>query len=279
MKKLLLSGITAVALMAAGTAQAGVGLDLYGGTGVARTPLAMSNAPMEFQVAAEYVFSDDLFIPMRAAIGLPYGIEIGGAYWFTNPDAAGANDVELPIFDLTAKWVLPKFVNNLSLAVGGHYQSMELKSDDAGVDIKNNGYDFYGVATYIVPLGGSGLALIPSAGVWYESRKFDDGESDNTENGVKFFGSLLLKGANWAVGGEYMTSDDGKNGVDSFPFGLANDNGSVDGFYWVGGRFFVNPMITLQAGYINNADILDNGGDLSGGVFHVGAQYAFSFGK
>ena len=101
MKKLLLSGITAVALMAAGTAQAGVGLDLYGGTGVARTPLAMSNAPMEFAIAAEYVFSDDLFVPVRAAIGLPYGFEVGGAYWFTNPDLAGA-DANLPIFDLTA---------------------------------------------------------------------------------------------------------------------------------------------------------------------------------
>ena len=80
MKKLLLSGITAVALMAAGTAQAG-GLDLYGGTGVARTPLAMSLAPMQFQIAADYVASDDLFHPDARRIRPPYGIELGGAYW------------------------------------------------------------------------------------------------------------------------------------------------------------------------------------------------------
>jgi len=273
MKKLLLSGITAVALMAAGTAQAGVGLDLYGGTGVARTPLAMSNAPMEFQFAADYVFSDDLFIPVRAAIGLPFGIELGGAYWYINPDTkieGQSFDVKIPMYDLTAKWVLPNFVKNLSLAVGGHYSGMEIKIDDLDFTAKNNGYDFYTVATYIVPMGN--LALIPSGGVWYESRT-----GDNDQAGVKFFGSLLLKGANWAVGGEYMTSSDGPDGVDTMIFG--DENGNVDGFYWVGGRFFVNPMITLQAGYINNANLLDDEGDLSKGVFHAGVQFAFGGGK
>ena len=279
MKKLLLSGITAVALMAAGNAQAGVGLDLYGGTGVARTPLAMSNAPMEFAIAAEYVFSDDLFIPTRAAIGLPYGIELGGAYWFINPDM-GNVDVKIPMYDLTAKWVVPKFVNNLGLAVGAHYSGMEIKIDALNYTVKNPGYDFYGVATYIVPLGGSGLALIPSGGVWYQGRnlKIEADGVDETRSGVKFFGSLLLKGANWAVGGEYMTADDGPDGVDTVPFAKPGTT-NVDGFYWVGGRFFVNPMITLQAGYINNADILDDGGDLSGGVFHAGVQFAFGGGK
>jgi hypothetical protein len=270
MKKLLLSGILAGALLAAGTAQAGVGLDLYGGTGVARTPLAMANAPMEFQAAAEYVFSDDLFIPMRAAIGLPYGIELGGAYWFIDPDVENV-DVNIPMYDLTAKWVLPKFVNGLSLAVGGHYSGMEIEINSADVKLKNNGYDFYGVATYVVPMG-NGLALIPSGGIWYEGRT-----GDNDQTGVKFFGSLLLKGANWAVGGEYMTADDGAGGVDTFVFGDAN--GNVDGFYWVGGRFFLNPMITLQGGYINNANLLDDEGDISKGVFHAGVQFAFGGGK
>ena len=129
MKKLLLSGITAVALMAAGTAQAG-GLDLYGGTGVARTPLAMSLKPLQFQVAAEYVASDDLFIPVRAAIGLPFGIELGGAYWYIDSDAADDGekyDVKIPMYDLTAKWVLPKFVENLGLAVGAHYSGRKFR--------------------------------------------------------------------------------------------------------------------------------------------------------
>jgi hypothetical protein len=276
MKKLLLSGITAVALMAAGTAQAG-GLDLYGGTGVARTPLAMSLKPMQFQVAAEYVFSDDLFIPVRAAIGLPFGIELGGAYWYIDPDVEKV-DVNIPMYDVTAKWVLPKFVENLGLAVGGHYSGMKIEVNDLDYTAKNNGYDVYAVATYIIPMG-NGLALIPSGGVWYESRKLESqmDELDQTQDGVKFFGSLLLKHAKFAVGGEYMTSSDGPDGSDTFVFGDDDDN--VDGFYWVGGRFFVNPMITLQAGYINNADLLDDEGDLSKGVFHAGVQFAFGGGK
>ena len=55
---------------------------------------------------------------------------------------------------------------------------------------------------------GNGLALIPSAGVWYESRKLESqmDELDQMQDGVKFFGSLLLKHAKFAVGGEYMTS-------------------------------------------------------------------------
>ena len=264
MKKLLLSGITAVALMAAGTAQAGVGLDLYGGTGVARTPLAMSNAPMEFAIAAEYVASDDLFIPVRAAIGLPFGIEVGGAYWFTDPKL-GDVDVNIPMYDVTAKWVLPKFVANLGLAVGGHYYGREVEVKAADIKFNDNGYDVNAVATYIIPMGP--VALIPSVGAIYEART---GDNDNTA--VKFFGSLLLKGANWAVGGEYMSMDEDVDQI------FANDDGKVDGSYWVGGRFFVNPMITLQAGYINNANILDDS-DISKGVFHAGVQFAFGGGK
>ena len=86
MKKLLLSGITAFALMAGATAQAG-GLSIYGETGLARTPLAMSLAPMQIAVAADYVASDALFVPMRVELGLPYGIEVGGAYQYVDLEA------------------------------------------------------------------------------------------------------------------------------------------------------------------------------------------------
>ena len=85
MKKLLLSGITAVALMAATTVQAG-GLGIDGETGLARTPLAMSLAPMQFAVAADYVSSDKLYVPIRGELGLPYGIEVGGAYQYVDLD-------------------------------------------------------------------------------------------------------------------------------------------------------------------------------------------------
>jgi hypothetical protein len=270
MKKLLLSGFVAVALMTAGTAQAG-GLDLYGGTGLARTPLAMSLAPMQFQVAAEYVFSDDTFVPMRAAIGLPYGIEIGGAYWYTDPDLGkDLNvDVNVDIYDLTAKWVLPKFVDNLSLAVGGHYLAQEIEVEELDSKFENDGHDLYGVATYVVPMG-EGMSLIPSVGVLWESRT-----GDNEEDAFKFFGSLLFKGAKFAIGGEYLMADDD---VDGPIFGDENAE-NVDDFWWVGGRFFLNPMITLQAGYLNNADLFADDGDLSGGVFHAGVQFAFGGAK
>jgi len=47
----------------------------------------MSLAPMQFAIAADWVASEDTFIPMRAEIGLPYGVELGGAYWYM--DTAG----------------------------------------------------------------------------------------------------------------------------------------------------------------------------------------------
>ena len=246
MKKLLLSGIAAVALMAAGTAQAG-GLGLQGETGIARTPLAMSLAPMQIAIAADYVFSEDTFVPMRAEIGLPYGFEVGGAYWYV--DTEGDPD----IWSLNGKWVLPKFVENLGLAVGGHYYQEEWEN------FENDGHDLYGVATYTVPMG-EGMALVPSIGVTWLSRT-----GDNDEDAFKFFGSLLFKAPMWAVGGEYLMADDDVDGE------------NTDDFYWVGGRFFLNPMITLQAGYLNNADI--GGDDPDDGVFHIGAQFAFGGAK
>jgi hypothetical protein len=249
MKKLLLSGITAVALMAAGTAQA-AGLGLYGDTGVARTPLAMSLAPMQFAIAADYVGSEDTFIPMRAEIGLPYGIEVGGAYWYTDTEA------DLDIYDLNAMWVLPKFVENLGLAVGGHYNAF------SGDNFDNDGHDLYGVATYVVPMG-EGMALIPSVGVLWDSRT-----GDNDEDAWKFFGSLLFKAPKWAVGGEYMMADEDVDGP------------NTDDFYWVGGRFYLNPMVTLQAGYLNYADVgTTDPDDMKDGVFHIGAQFAFGGAK
>lgn len=245
MKKLLFSGIAAAALMMAGTVQA-AGLSLAGETGVARTPLAMSLAPMQVAIAADYVASEDTFVPMRAEIGLPMGIEIGGAYWYmdTNGDPT--------VWGLNAKWVLPKFVENLGLAVGGHYNGDTNDFRDA------NGFDVYGVATYPFPMG-EGMALIPSVGL-----KYQDIGDDVDENGFKFFGSLLFKAPMWAVGAEYIFANDDLDGKDA------------DDSYWFGGRFYLNPMITLQAGYLNNADI---GSDKpKDGVFHIGAQFAFGTG-
>ncbi|HEY5999820.1 MAG TPA: hypothetical protein VI078_11060 [bacterium] len=246
MKKLLLSGIAVFALMTAGSAQA-ADVDLTGATGVARTPLAMSAAPMKVAIAGDYVFSDDLFVPVRFTVGLPMGIEVGGAYWFMDTD----NDPK--IWDLSAKYVLPKFVEGLGIAVGGHYNAI---STDPDFDA--NGFDVYGVATYLVPLG-EGMTLIPSAGAKYQNIG-----GDIDESGFKFFGSLLFKMDMFAVGGEIVTQNEDLDFLEG--------GSESDASYWVGGRFYVNPMITVQAGYLNNANV---GGDFKDGVFHAGVQFAF----
>jgi hypothetical protein len=249
MKKLLLSGITAVALMASAPAQA-ADLNIQGETGLARTPLAMSLAPMQFAIAADYVSSDQLYIPIRGELGLPYGIEVGGSYQYVDLDDTTA-------WSLNGKWVLPKFVENLGLAVGGHYYAEEVGN------FENDGHDLYAVASYTVPMG-EGMAVVPSFGINWLSRT-----GDNDKDAIKWFGSLLFKAPRWAVGGEYINADE-------------DVDGNLDGFYWFGGRFYLNPMITLQAGYLNNAnwnDDTDFGDNLDDGVFHIGAQFAFGGAK
>jgi hypothetical protein len=250
MKKLLLSGITAVALMAAGTVEAS-DLNLMGETGLARTPIAASLAPMQFAVAVDYVNSDDFAVPMRAEIGLPYGIEIGGGYTYID------SDFDPETWNLNAKWVLPKFVENLGLAVGGHYFAQQI--DDAfGNTVDNDGHDLYAVASYTAPMG-EGLSLIPSFGVEWLSRT-----GDNDQDAWKFFGSVLVKAPKFAVGGEYISKDEDVDG------------NYVDGFFWLGGRFYLNEMVTLQAGYINDTNWSADWDDFADGVFHIGAQFAFS---
>ena len=148
MKKLLLSGITAVALMAAGTAQAG-GLELTGGTGVARTPLAMSLAPMQFAIAADYLSSDELFVPVRAAIGLPFGIELGGAYWYTSLAMLDEGQIRRKIPSMIREVGAPE-VRRRSRPGRGRPLLYGIKDDDFGYKAKNNGFDVYSVATYII---------------------------------------------------------------------------------------------------------------------------------
>lgn len=247
MKKLLLSGIAVVALASAGTAQAG-GLSINGETGLARTPIAATLAPMTFAAAVDYVASDATFVPVRAEIGLPYGFEVGGAYDYLDIDA------DPTIWSLNAKWALPAFVENLGIAVGGHYFAQDFDN------FNNDGHDLYAVATYTVPMG-EGMAILPSFGVNWLSLT-----GDNEDDAVRFFGSVIFKAPMFAVGGEYMSTDEDVDGVD-------------DGSYWFGGRFFLNPMITFQAGYLNNVNWNDGEEDFSDGVFHVGAQFAFSSGN
>ena len=249
MKKLLLSGITALALMASVPAQAG-GLSIQGETGLARTPLAMSLAPMQIAIAVDYVGSDVTFVPIRGEIGLPYGFEVGGSYQWVDLD-------DTTVWSLNGKWVLPKFVENLGLAVGGHYYAQEVGNAD------NDGHDIYGVATYSIPMG-EGMSIPLSFGVNWLSRT-----GDNDKDAFKWFGSALFKAPMWAVGGEYINADE-------------DVDGNLDGFYWVGGRFFLNPMITFQAGYLNNAnwnDDTDFGDNVDDGVWHAGVQFAFGGAK
>ena len=84
MKKLLLLGIAAVALTAAIPAQAQS--TFTGECGLVRTMDAKVLPPMALAVAADYVGSEDTFVPIRAEMGIIQGLEIGGNYWFVDTE-------------------------------------------------------------------------------------------------------------------------------------------------------------------------------------------------
>jgi len=253
MKKLLLSGIAAVALMSSVPAFAAPGLDLNGSTGVARTPMAMASAPMSLGIAADYVASDELFIPARVNFGLIDGLEIGGKFWYTDTDA------EIKIYGANIKYVLPlTMVEGLSVAVGAAYDSTSFKEGDALSDFTG-----YAVASYMAKA--AEIAIIPSVGVAYDKISKDDVDLD--ESGVRFFGSVVaMVMPNLGIGAEYVSTNEDLDGEDA------------DASYWFGARFMPMENLTVQAGYLNNANIT-NDGDPSDGVFHVGVQYGLSFGN
>jgi hypothetical protein len=243
MKKMLLLGIAAVALTAAGTAQAASGLGLRGETGLARTPIAAALPPLTLAVAADFVASDDTFIPMRAEFGVIEGLELGGHYWYL--DVEGDSSA----WGVNAKYVFPPLVQNLGLAVGGHYREQDIGNFD------NNGHDVYFVASY--PVG----YFVPTFGVMYESITGDNDESD-----VRFFGSLIVNVLpTFALGAEIMSSSDKLDGTDPDPA------------MWFGARFMPLGGLTVQAGLLNYADLGGDQDDLKDFVFHIGVQYAFGF--
>jgi hypothetical protein len=244
MKKLLLLGVAAVALTAAGTAHAASGLGLRGETGLARTPIAVSLPPLTLAVAADFVASDDTFIPMRAEFGVVEGLELGGHYWYL--DVEGDSSA----WGFNAKYVFPPLVQNLGLAVGGHYREQNIG------DINNNGHDVYFVATY--PVG----FFVPTFGVMYESLTGDNDESD-----VRFFGSIVFNVLpTFALGAEIMSASDKLDGIDD-----------ADPAMWFGARFMPMDALTVQVGVLNYADLGADLDNLEDFVFHVGVQYAFGF--
>jgi hypothetical protein len=248
MKKLLLSGITAVALMAAGTAQAG-GLNLSGATGLARTPVAATSAPMSLTLAADYVASEDTFVPMRLNFGVIEGLEIGALYYFFDTEG------DPKTWGVNAKYVIPvQLVENLGIAVGAGYDST---SSDAPDDVTE--MSAYAVATYAIE---AGVTIKPSFGIAYE--KIEAGDFD--ESGMRFFASVLaMVMPELAVGAEYVSTQDDLDGEDA------------DASIWVGARYMTPvPGLAVQAGMINNANI-GGGENAEDFVFHVGAQYGFNF--
>lgn len=247
MKRLLVIGLAAVTLAAAGTAQAAAGLGLRGETGLARTPTAVALPPMTLALAADFVASDEVFIPMRLEFGVIEGLELGGHYWYL--DVPGDSTA----WGLNAKYVFPTFVQNLGLAVGGHY-----REQDVG-DINNDGHDIYFVASY--PFG----FIVPSFGIMYESITGDNDESD-----LRFFGSLVANILpTFSIGAEIMSTSDK---LDELMYGE-----DADPAMWFGVRFAPLPALTVQAGFLNYADFGADRDEFEDFVFHFGAQYAFGF--
>jgi hypothetical protein len=243
MKKLLLFCAVAVALMAAVPARAASGLGLRGETGLARTPMAMALPPLTLAIAADFVASNDVFLPMRAEFGVIEGLELGGNYWYIDsPDISAA-------WGFNAKYVLPEFVENLGLALGGHYREQDLAGGN------NNGHDVYVVATYRAGF------LVPSFGVRYESITGANDESD-----VRFFGSLVANVLpTFAIGAEIESASDKLDGT------------AADPSMWFGVRFLPLEGLTVQTGLLNMADIGAGVEGINDFIFHIGVQYAFSF--
>jgi hypothetical protein len=247
MKKLLLLGVVAAALAAAAPARA-EGLTLTGETGVARTPVAMALAPMSFALAADFVVSEDAFLPVRAEFGVIEGLEVGLNYWFTDTRNNWSQ------WGLNAKYVIPgEFVEGLGVAAGFNYQS---ESADGGYNADL--IKVYGVVSYTLD---TRIRIIPSGGLSYEVQ-----DGDKNESGLRLFGSILAQVMpSVAVGAEFNFANQDLDGDDADPS------------LWFGARFAPIKNLSLQAGVINNANI--GGNDPSEFVFHLGAQYAFNLAK
>lgn len=244
MKKMLIVGVAAAALTATVNAHAAAGLGIRGETGLARTPMAASLPPLTLAVAADYVASEDTFIPMRAQIGIVEGLEVGGNWWYL--DLPG----DTTVWGLNAKYVFPRFVEHLDLAVGGHYREQTIDDEN------NDGHDVYFVASF--PVG----FLVPSLGVMYESITGDNDETD-----VRFFGSIVANVLpTFALGAEIMSASDKLDPIDD-----------PDPAMWFGARVVPLHGLTIQAGLLNYADFGGDLEDLEDFVFHVGLQYEFSF--
>lgn len=247
MKKLLLLGIAAVALTAA-PVQAG-GLNLKGVTGLANTPVAGTSPAMSLSLAADYVGSEDTLIPMRLNFGIIDGLEIGGMYDYIDQDGDPA------IWGIGAKYVIPaQLVENLGLALGVDYSAMS--SDFMNDDLTT--LSGYLVATYTID---AGIPIKPSLGLSFEKQEMGDWD----ESGVRFFGSLIVMVLpELAVAGEFVSTNEDLDGNDA------------DADIWFGARY-MTPLkgLAVQAGAINNVNI--GGDDPKDFVFHIGAQYNFSF--
>ena len=245
MKKLLLVGIAAITLTAAGSVQAASGLGLRGESGLARTPMAVALPPLTLAVAADFVTSNDTFLPLRAEFGVIDGLEVGGNYWYLNNEGGST------IWGLNAKYVFPQFVEKLGLAVGGHYRKQSIN------DIENDGHDVYVLASY--PVG----FLVPTVGVRYESITGDNDETD-----IRYFGSLVANILpSFAIGAEIESASDKLDGTDADPA------------IWFGARFMPLEALTIQVGLLNYADLGAGLEDQKDFILHVGAQYAFSFAR
>ena len=147
--------------------------------------------------------------------------------------------------------MLPEFVENLGLALGGHYREQDL------ADEKNNGHDVYVVASYRYGF------LTPTVGIRYESITGANDESD-----LRFFGSLVADVLpNLAVGFEIESASDKLEGT------------GAKAPLWFGARFQPLENLSLQAGLLNMADIGAGAEGMNDLIFHFGAQYAFSFSR
>lgn len=218
MKRLLLFGVAAFALAAAVPATAAQ--TFSGASGLIDVPSAATLEPMDFAAAADYVNTDDFFLPLRLEFGLIEGLELGALFQYQN-------DADDNLFGVNLKYRIPVDLrDNLTVAAGGGF----------GIEGDFTIVDLYGVATYAFAV--ERLPVAATGGL--EFLRVSDG--DDSESGLGLMLGLEV-GVPAVKGLSVVVEYDGENGD------------VADSSAGAAVRYTVRPGLVVQAGFKEFGDM------------------------